>query len=47
MPHGERGRWCEEISKINTKVMDNLGGRGNPPGAPVSRSLESLKKSGL
>jgi hypothetical protein len=25
MPHRERRKWCEEVSKINTKLNDDRG----------------------
>lgn len=26
MPHGERLKWCEEISRINRKLSEEAGG---------------------
>lgn len=29
MPHWERRKWCEEISKINRKLMNKAGGQND------------------
>lgn len=36
MPHGERQRWCEEISAINDRINRESGqqGPGGGPGGP-------------
>ena len=32
MPHGERQRWCEEISAINERINEESGGQSSGPG---------------
>ena len=40
MPHGERQRWCEEISRINDRM-------NNEAGVPEPSSREAGSSSGI
>lgn len=39
MPHWERKRWCEEISRINERINEGTENRSKA----VTRSLEALR----
>jgi hypothetical protein len=44
MPHGERQRWCEQISRINERMNrdDTGGGGGSDDGVVIRNPIDAI-----